>query len=192
MKKLAAVAIGFVISFSAFAQKALSPDGDMPYFNQGNNVYRPGATCGMTSAAMLMGYWTPSNRRIITPDEIYLRYGTHRKGQTPEGLADIYSDYGYKSVSVRNGTEQKLKSILDKGYPVVFHGYFTNGHIIVIRGYNDRGYIVNDPAGNWLRCYKCGYGRDRDGEKQVYTYSEMNERVMSYPGDLWYSYIVPR
>ena len=47
---------------------------------------------------------------------------------------------------------------LQAGYVAIVHGYFTNyGHVLVVRGYKDGRYYVNDPAGRWSECFKCGY-----------------------------------
>lgn len=162
---------------------------EMRYFAQRNNRNNPGGTCGITSGAMLMSAWTESGRSAVTPDMIFERYGTHTKGKSPNGLASIYKDYGFEATSTKTGTRAEMFNLLDMGYPLVVHGWFTNGHIIVIKGYNDEGFIVNDPAGDWLRCAKCGYKRGTSGKGLVYKFSEMTDRVISYDGDIWYSYI---
>ena len=125
---------------------------EVDYYSQWNNFYNPEGTCGLTSAAMLMNYWDKSSPK---PDEIYERYGGHTRGQRPDTLAEIYGDYGFKSHFSRVSSRSDIKQLLNKGFPVVLHGDFTvNGHIILIKGYNHLGFIVNDPAGNWDRCYR--------------------------------------
>ena len=58
---------------------------------------------------------------------------------------------------VTNGTLGGLKAELDEGRPVIIHGYFTSyGHIMVVLGYDEGGYWVNDPAGEWAQ-YFGGY-----------------------------------
>ena len=54
------------------------------------------------------------------------------------------------------------------GRPVIIHGYFTaSGHIIVIRGYDASGFIVNDPYGEF---FQSGYDNRRSGAGLHYSY----------------------
>lgn len=96
-------------------------------------------------------------------------YLTENKELTPDKVADYISDSGYfidgsgtswdfftkgvknyglksKNVSV---SQSALKSALDRGNPVITSvrkGDFTKkGHYIVICGYDENGFIVNDP-----------------------------------------------
>lgn len=173
-----------------------SDDGQVlistPYFLQGQNKYEPGATCGLTSAAMLLGYWSSQlQSEIKSPDELYETYGK-RQGQSPDTLRNLYIDQGYMADHTYSGTRQDIKDQLDKGRPVVIHGWFTrNGHIILIVGYNEEGFIVNDPAGNWQRCYRCGYGSGQTGNERIYTYEQMSDKVIGVDGDIWMSYAYP-
>ncbi len=69
-----------------------------------------------------------------------------------------------------NATIDQIKKHVDSGKPCIIHGWFTkSGHIIVIRGYNDQGFIVNDPYGEW---FESGY-RDVSGESLTYSYELM-------------------
>jgi hypothetical protein len=164
----------------------------MPYyFYQWYNRNLPGSTCGMTSAAMLLSYHL---KKKITPDEIYRRYGSHGAGQSPEGLANIYRDYGAKASSTRFGSFDKIKAHLNRGEPVVVHGYFTSGHILLISGYTPSGFVVQDPAGNWNRRNYGGYPNaphdPQAGNGVVYTYQQMRGAIIE-PSDnsLWMSWI---
>jgi uncharacterized protein YvpB len=155
----------------------------VPYFYQYNNFYEPSATCGLTSAAMLLNYYSKG----VTPDGLYTRFGK-AQGQSPEGLASIYSQYGLVSRSTRTGTEAMIKRQIDAGRPVVVHGWFTDGHILVIIGYNSTGFVVNDPSGLWAGCYKCGYPNrtSTNGRGITYSYSSMRTAI-SVDGDIWLS-----
>lgn len=158
---------------------------NVPYFAQRNNRFEPSNTCGVTSASMVINYM--QNNQVI-PDLLYTRYGK-RQGQSPAGLASIYTYEGYKSRWGYNGTRSQIKEFIDQGMPVVIHGWLTGaGHIFVIVGYNDQGFIVNDPAGLWLGCYKCGYAGG-SGKEVLYTYEKLSNAVIGRDGDIWFSTI---
>ena len=48
--------------------------------------------------------------------------------------------------STSGGTLAQLRASLDRGEPVIVHGFFTDyGHVVVVTGYDEGGYYVNDP-----------------------------------------------
>jgi uncharacterized protein YvpB len=157
----------------------------VPYFYQYNNANEPGGTCGVTSAAMLLNFWGKS----VTPDGLYRTYGK-AQGQSPGGLADIYRWQGYSSQSTYGGSFAMIKRNIDAGRPVVVHGYFTaSGHIMVVIGYDSTGFIVNDPAGKWKGCFKCGYEGSRtstNGRGVKYSYESMRS-ALGNDGTIWLS-----
>lgn len=157
---------------------------DVPYYYQYFNSYEPCCTCGLTSGAMLLGYWG----RNLTPDTLYVRYGKSQ-GQSPPGLAYIYRrELGYGQGTYA-GTRAQIRRHLDAGRPVVIHGAFTgSGHIMIIIGYDETGWFVNDPAGRWTGCYRCGYANrtSTNGRGAHYSYSAMNS-VMNSDGNIWMS-----
>lgn len=66
------------------------------------------------------------------------------------------------------GTFNDIRASIDAGHPVVIHGYFTRfGHIVVIRGYDEKGFFVNDPNGEY---YDTGYDTSKTGECLHYSY----------------------
>ena len=150
----------------------------VPYYSQYDNAYEPSATCGITSAAMLLGSLGDGDR----PDTFYVRYGK-AQGQSPEGLAQLYAWEGYSSTSGRNATRAQLKDMLDDGLPVVVHGFWTGaGHITVLVDYDSTGWIVNDPAGDWYD----GYGYT-SGKQVHYPYGGAWDQKLSWDGDIWWS-----
>jgi uncharacterized protein YvpB len=160
------------------------------YYQWHNQAAPPGASCGITSAAMLLGFLL---KKEITPDQIFRHYGTHTKGQSPEGLAAIYKDFGVKSSgSSRFGSFEAIKKHIDNQEPVVVHGYFTAGHIILIVGYNQEGFVVYDPAGDWTRTVYGGYPNAPNdstaGKGAVYTYDQMKAAIVERDNSLWMSW----
>jgi uncharacterized protein YvpB len=128
---------------------------EIPYYNQYDNANYPHSTCQNTSIAMVLSYFQYN----IQPDEIFYRWGKDI-AQSPSGLNQVYTSYSANSEinTYTNATPEDLRSALDKGYIAIVHGYFTSsGHVIVVRGYDKQHYYVNDPAGKWDGCFKCGY-----------------------------------
>jgi hypothetical protein len=75
-----------------------------------------------------------------------------------------------------------IKSNLDNGNPCIYSGRFTRGgHIIVIKGYNEEGFIVNDPWGEWTAT---GY-LPRAGKDLVYSYGMLSRLSYSATNTGW-------
>ena len=62
-----------------------------------------------------------------------------------------------RATPVTNGRLSELRAELSAGRPVIIHGYFTAGHVIVVTGFDSNGYYVNDPAGRWNEVFMGGY-----------------------------------
>jgi hypothetical protein len=156
-----------------------APDLDVPYFYQYDNRYEPSATCGVTSTAMVINWWQPGR---VSPDDLYLYYGK-AQAQSPSGVTSIYQSEGLYGTWTQTGTRAQIRAHLDEGRPVVAHGFWTSaGHITAIVGYDDQGWIVNDPAGDWEVCYGCG-----GGDHVRYAFSGGWDQNLSWDGDIWFS-----
>jgi hypothetical protein len=162
----------------------------VPYLSQLDNVNNPHGSCNVTCAAMCLAYLghPPVNQwGDQLEDELYqycLDNGLSR--HSPVDLAKVIRAYGYQDDFQPDAKWGQVKDWLAAGNPVIVHGWFTkSGHIIVIRGYNDRGWIVNDPYGEW---YEWGYDSQRTGEGLTYSYGMMS-RVCGTDGDLWIHYV---
>ena len=157
----------------------------LPYYNQYYNENKGWATCQNTSVAMVLSYYESS----IHPDTIYRDWGKDY-AQSPSGLNAVYSSYATRSniITYTNASPEELKAALSSGYVAIVHGYFTGfGHVLVVRGYENGRYYVNDPAGKWAECFKCGYSSTNDlNGKTSYSESAFDAAVFTSDG---YSYL---
>lgn len=161
---------------------------DVKYYYQYANRFEPGATCGLTSAAMLLAH----KGKSVTPDDLYTQFGKPQ-GQSPERLAALYKSFNLKSTHTYSGTYQDIRNAIDAGSPVVLHGYFTNpGHIVCVVGYEGKdSFIVNDPAGVWDGRKGSGYaGRPENGKATVYSIDNL-VGACGRDKELWLSYTLP-
>lgn len=149
----------------------------VPYLSQRDNAIRPSQTCNMTSAAMVIGFYYPNKLKgkrqledILTekltqtkgPDSIYYH----------ANIVAILEEYGVISTFSTETSFNEIKAHLAAGNPVIYSGRFTkSGHIIVLRGFDESGFIVNDPWGEWA---SGGY-LSKSGENLHYSYGMMQE-----------------
>lgn len=155
-----------------------------PYRYQYANVNQPSATCGVTSAAMVLGHYGVG----VSPDQLYARFGL-AQGQSPGGLAAIYRAYGLHATSTYEGTFEQIRRHIDAGRPVVMHGDFTpSGHIVVVVGYDRDHLIVNDPSGRWNGVLRGGYSARTATNGRGARYSLLAlDRVVGPSGHIWMS-----
>ena len=152
---------------------------NVPYFYQYANAYEPGSTCNITSVAMVARYWGVNT----TPDQIYRLTGG--PVYTGDLLVWAGKKVGLTGTFSATGNVKTIKSHLDAGSPVILQGWFTrSGHVMVITGYDSKGWFVNDPAGLWDGCYMCSYGRSTstNGKGAHYSYASM-EKAATDPGN---------
>jgi hypothetical protein len=131
---------------------------DVPYFYQYANLLYPASTCQNTSLAMLLAYFGWKGK----PDNITAAWGKDH-AQGPAGLAEVFNDYAAKLgwterlVAHTKGSLGDVKALLAVGKPVIVHGYFTAGHVVVVLAFTGNAYLVHDPAGKWNEQWKGGY-----------------------------------
>jgi uncharacterized protein YvpB len=142
---------------------------NIPYKSQMDNWLNPTGACNVTSFAMVMAYFQV--RRWSTgqfEDELYNymeRQGLSR--HEPVDLAKMAREYGTISDFTTRGSLYDIRKAIAEGRPCIIHGYFTTfGHIIVVRGYDQNGFYVNDPYGEWT---SDGYRKGVNGAKLYYS-----------------------
>lgn len=109
------------------------------------------AGCGPTCLSMALFYLTKNDS--LTPDKIAAYSMTNGYYVSGTGtawalLADLPSEYGVR-VTEPGRSEQGMKQALDRGEVIICSmgpGDFTAaGHFIVIYGYDEEGFMINDP-----------------------------------------------
>jgi len=147
----------------------------VPYLSQLNNLVRPTGTCNTTSVAMCFGFF---GEPLLRPNgqqlEDYLTKYCLANGlsrHSPGDLVILAQKHGYRPRFDSRAKWDQVKAWLDGGKPCIVHGWFTAfGHILVIIGYNEKGWIVHDPYGEW---YASGYDTSASGEGLTYSYGMM-------------------
>lgn len=160
----------------------------VPYKSQLDNEYNPTGSCNVTSLAMCLAFY---GRRGETDrqleDELYLymdRNGLDR--HNPLDLAFVAEQYGIKDYFTESGTIEQCRKHIANGNPCIIHGWFSrSGHIIVLVGYDDSGFVVHDPYGEWC---EDGYDTEVSGAFLHYSYDLIN-RVCIPDGSFWVHYI---
>lgn len=152
----------------------------IPYFSQRDNAYRPSGTCNVTSVAMCLYYYgvRPKRQSHQLEDELFeevTKRGWSRHSH--DHLRQLFNAYGMKGNFKMAAPWEEVKRHLANGDPVIYSGKFTKfGHIIVLRGYDEKGWWVNDP---WGEYFASGY-RNKSGENLHYSYDLL--RRLSYGG----------
>lgn len=143
---------------------------NVPHKSQLDNALNPTGACNVTSFAMVMQYFQVKRRTRYgqLEDELYRfmeNYGLSR--WEPDDLARMSRYYGLRNDFTMRGRLFDIRKAIAEGRPCIIHGYFTSfGHILVVRGYNQSGFFVNDPFGEW---FASGYRQDIRGENLFYS-----------------------
>ncbi|QIZ70854.1 C39 family peptidase [Oxynema aestuarii] len=162
----------------------------VPYLTQLDNVNNPHGSCNVTCVAMCLGYFNHPLKNSYgkqLEDELYeycLNNGLSR--HSPTDLQKLIQIYGYKDDFQPDAKWGDVKKWLDAGNPCISHGWFTrSGHIIAIVGYNEKGWIVNDPYGEW---FSWGYDTTVSGKGLTYSYGMM-KKLCGPDGDNWIHFV---
>jgi len=162
---------------------------NFPWFSQLDNKRNPYGSCNVTSVAMCLYYFgIRGNKDGQLEDQAYKRMAD--KGWDhgdPYRMRDLVESYGCEDRFVQNGTLQQIRDAIDKGLPCIVHGFFTRvGHIVAIKGYDDRGFIVNDPYGEY---FANGYDTQATGESLRYSIGLISRlcspESTGQPQDIW-------
>jgi uncharacterized protein YvpB len=172
--------------------KPISLSLDIPYKSQLDNWENPTGACNVTSIAMCLEYLRADRRSEYSQykqfeDELY-QYALDRgySRHSPYDLEKIVKDYNRNDHFTTSATIEQVKDWLADLNPAVVHGYFTSyGHIVVLVGYDDSGFIVHDPYGEW---FSTGYRTDLSGAYLHYSY-RLIRRLCIPDGQFWVHFI---
>lgn len=150
------------------ATPASSVKLNVPYKSQRDNLNNPDGSCNVTSLAMCLEFLSIPRQRSNGQyeDELYEYALDHNLSRhSPHDLAKIVRAYKAKDAFDSQATIDAVKKWLAAGNPAVTHGYFTSfGHIVALVGYDDKGFLVHDPYGEW---YASGYDRNAPGSSDT-------------------------
>lgn len=176
---------------------------DIPYKSQLDNLEHPTGTCNVTCLAMCMEFVKPAIKPADgtqLEDKLY-RYTINNRlsRHSPYDLAKVVEAHGVRDRFDKDATIKKVQAWLSQGKPIVTHGYFTSfGHIIVLAGYDDKGFIVHDPNGEW---FASGYdrnvpsGNNEKGKFKHYSYKLIKDKCIEEgnpEGRFWVHFISAR
>ena len=133
------------------------------------------------------------------PDDITASWGKNF-AQEPHNLAYLFntlaSENGIEKrlYATTNGTLDELRAELNAGNPTIIHGYFTSyGHVMIVLGYDENGYWVNDSAGKWNQYFMGGYPygwNSTIGKGIYYNKAYFEEAIATWdgysPAPLWF------
>lgn len=164
----------------------------VPHLSQLDNSERPYGSCNVTSVAMCLKFLYPA-RNFGCPPSIQLEDFLYRlleaKGKDrhdPYDLAWLIRYFGIPDAFRPDGKWEDARKHLAGDRPLIVHGYFTgSGHIIVIRGYSETGWFVNDPYGEKM---PNGYDTAATGENLHYS-DRMMRACCGESGDVWLHFV---
>lgn len=171
-------------------QKPYAVDGNLkylrnfPYFWQQNNGPEGWRQCQTSSIAMCLKYLGVKG---INDDVDYLRYvNKHGDTTTRDAHFKALADLGVTAAFKMNLDVQDVQNQIEKGKPVavgiLHHGTIDQpsggGHFIVISGFSDSYWLVQDPfgeldltGGHWLE------QGPTSGKNQHYSFANMDPRL---------------
>lgn len=143
---------------------------NVPHKSQLDNALNPTGACNVTSFAMVMAYFQIQGNSGVgqLEDELYRYMENNGLSRWDDGdLAIMARNYGLVDDLTRRGSLSDIRKAIAEGRPCIIHGYFTSfGHIVVVRGYDQYGFFVNDPYGEWT---SSGYRNDLSGANLHYS-----------------------
>ena len=162
----------------------------VPYQSQNDNASGTGyRECFSSSCAMVAMYYG----KIKNDDaynEVRAKYGDSTDAQAQ---VRTLRSLGLEANFITNAGTDDIKAAINAGRPVpcgwLHHGPSAHpsggGHYSVVIGYDDTGWIVNDPNGE-ANLVNGGYTDNLNGERMHYSYKNWNPRwIVEGEGSGW-------
>jgi hypothetical protein len=158
------------------------------YKSQLDNEHNPTGSCNVTSVATCAEYeGILGNGDGQLEDQMYRNmedWGLSR--HNPQDLAILAARYKLHDDFTEFGTIERCQEHLSMGSLCIIHGWFSrSGHIIVLVGYDEDGFLVHDPYGEW---HRGGYDTSVSGAYLHYSYDMIREFCIP-DGQFWVHYI---
>jgi uncharacterized protein YvpB len=127
---------------------------NVKYFSQRDNSFNPSGSCNVTSISMALYYWgiRGDGSQPQLEDQLYQRCEERGLSRhSPLDLKALVETYpGCHDDFTDNGSIPLIRKALDEGRVCVVHTYTTGfGHIFAVSGYDNLGFICQDPWGEW-------------------------------------------
>jgi uncharacterized protein YvpB len=142
----------------------------VPYNHQVDELHPIGAS-NVTSFAMVLSYFRVKRTRNniwLMEDEVYQHLEANKLNRwNPIDLVKLASSYGLKDDFTMRGCLSDMRQAIAEGNLCIVHDRcISPGNTIVIRGYDQNGFYVNDPYGRWTSSV---YRHDLSGENIYYS-----------------------
>ena len=145
--------------------------------------------CFSSSCAMLARYWG----KVKNDTEYNQRRSQYGDSTSSEAQLRSLRSYGLTANFGTDGRPERLRAEIDAGRPVavgwLHHGPASapsgGGHWTVIIGYDDTGWIMNDPNGE-ADLVNGGYTPNYNGKGLHYSFRNWNPRWMPGGEGGWY------
>lgn len=167
---------------------------DVKYYSQRDNYRDANRTCFSSTCAMWVNFYRPGVLLGDQGDDDYIKT-VFEYGDTTSAQTQLYAlnAYGIKAEFRQDGSLDDLRALIDAGHPVpvgILHKGTKDapsggGHWLLVTGYDNAGFICNDPWGELN--HATGQYREIDGEGVHYSNELMSKRwTVSKFNDGWY------
>lgn len=169
-------------------EKQASVKLDVKYKSQLDNENNPTGSCNVTSLAICFeekGIFGNGEGQL--EDQLYVYMENNGLSRhDPHDLALVAKRFNVVDDFTEYGTIERCQQHLSSGNLCIIHGWFSRfGHILVLVGYDENGFWVHDPYGEW---HEDGYDTSVSGAYLHYSYN-MIKRLCIPDGQFWVHYI---
>lgn len=143
-------------------------DTPTTYYSQRDNYRDPLRTCNSSANAMYLDWLRrATGRGGLGGDDAYTRrVFTYGDTIYHENQTAALKDYGFSTKWMTDKDNPFVDSLLEAGFPVVCNILHRGtedaprgGHVILLVGRGDKGYVAQDPYGTLKSNYSDTYGR---------------------------------